>query len=88
MLGLKETIDRLATANGARLYGHVLKRDDDSVLSVALNLEVTGKRKRGRPKKIWKKQVEEETEKIGLKKDALRRDKWRDRVRAIAEGIV
>ena len=26
-------------------------RDDDSVLKVALNLEVSGKRKRGRPKK-------------------------------------
>ena len=47
-----------------------------------------GKRKRGRPRKTWKKQVEKETQKIGLKKeDALRRDKWRDGVRAIAEGI-
>ena len=36
MLGLKETIDRLATANGVRWYGHVLWRDDE---------------KRGRPKK-------------------------------------
>ena len=88
MLELKETIDRLATANEIRWYGHVLRRDDDSVLRVALNLEVSGKRKRGRPKKTWKKQVKEETEKIGLKKkDALRRDKWRDRVRAIAEGM-
>ena len=88
ILGLKETIDRLATANGVRWYGHALRRDDDSVLRVALDLEVSVKRKRGRPKKTWKKQVEEETEKIGLKKeDALRRDKWRDRVRAIAEGM-
>ena len=47
MLGLKETIDRLATANGVRWYGHVLRRDDDSVLRVALNLEVSGKRKQG-----------------------------------------
>ena len=36
MLGLKETINRLATANGVRWYGHVLRRDDDSVLRVAL----------------------------------------------------
>ena len=80
--------DRLARVNGVRLYGHVLRRDDDSVLRVALNLEVSGKRKRGRPRKTWKKQVEEETKKIGLKKeDALRRDKWRDGVRAIAEGM-
>ena len=67
-------------------YGHVLRRDDDSVFRVALNLEVSGKRKRRRPKKTWKKQVEEEEE-IGLKEDALNRDKWRDGVRAIAEGM-
>ena len=42
----------------------MLKKDDDSVLRVALNLEVSGKRKRGRPKKTWKTQVEEETEKM------------------------
>ena len=88
MLGLKKTRDRLATANGVRWYGHVLRRDDDSVLRVALNFEVSGTRKRGRQKNTWKKQVEEETEKIGLKKeDALRHDKWRDGVRAIAEGM-
>ena len=57
-------------------------------LRVALNLEVSGKRKRRRAKKTWKKQVEEETEKIGLKKeDVLNRVKWRDGVRAIAEGM-
>ena len=88
MLGLKETIDRLATANGVRWYGHVLRRNDDSVLRVDLDLEVSGKRKRGRLKKTWKNQLKEETERIGLKKeDALNRDKWRDGVRAIAEGI-
>ena len=45
MLGLKETIDRLATANGVIWYGHVLQSNHDSVLRVALNLEVSGKRK-------------------------------------------
>ena len=66
----------------------MLRRDDDSVLRVALNFEVSGKRKRGRPKKTWKKQVEEETDMIGLKKEnAPRRDKWRDGVRAIAEEM-
>ena len=45
MLGF--TIDRLATANGVRRCGHVLRKDDDNVLRVALDLEVSGKRKRG-----------------------------------------
>ena len=65
----------------------MLRRDDNNVLRVALNLKVSGKRKRGRLRKTWKKLVEEETEKIGLKENALRRDKWRDGVRAIAEGM-
>ena len=32
MLGLRETIDWLATANGVGWYEHVLMRDDNSVL--------------------------------------------------------
>ena len=84
MLGLKETIDRLETANEVRWNGHVQR----NVLRVALNLEVSGKKKRGPLNKTWKKQVEEEIEKIGLKKeDALNRAKWIDRVQAIAEGV-
>ena len=50
----------------------MLRRDDNSVLRVALNLEESCRRKRGQLKKTWKKQVEEE--------DALNRDKWRDEV--------
>ena len=76
MLGLRETIDQLATANRVIWYGHVLRKDDDSILRVALDLEVSGKRNRGRPKKAWKKQLQQETEKIGLKmEDALNRAK-------------
>ena len=45
MLGLKKTIDQLATVNAARWYRHVLRRDDDSVLRVALDLEVSGNKK-------------------------------------------
>ena len=62
MLVLKETIDLLATANELGWYKHVMRRDDDSVLRVALHLEVSDKKKRGRSKKTRKKQVEEETD--------------------------
>ena len=57
-LGLKETVVQMAKANGVRLYGHVLRRDDEHVLRKALEFEVKGKRKRGQPKKMWKTQVE------------------------------
>ena len=50
------------------------KNGDDSVLRAALDLEVSSKRKRGQPKKICNKQVEEETDEIGLRaKDILNR---------------
>ena len=47
MLGLRKTTDWLATVNEVKLYGHVLRRDDDSVLMVAVDLEVSGKTKQG-----------------------------------------
>ena len=50
MLGLKETLDRMAKANGVRWYRHVMRRDDDNILKKAMMMEVNGKRKRGRPK--------------------------------------
>ena len=66
----------------------MLRRDDNIVLKVTLDDEVSGNKKRGRPKKTWKKQVEKKKEKVGLKKEAaLNRDKWRDGVKAIAKGV-
>ena len=32
MLGLKETLDRMAKANGVRWYGYVIRRDDSLIL--------------------------------------------------------
>ena len=64
MLGWKETVDQLATANEVRWYEHLVRWDGGSFLRVALDLQVSDKRKRERPKKSWKKRVEEETEYI------------------------
>ena len=72
MLGLKETIDQLAMANSDFRYGHVLRREDGHVLRRALDFVIEGQRKKGRPKRTWKNQVEEESMKVGLRKeDAL-----------------
>ena len=43
MSGLKETLDKMAKANGVRWYGHVIGRDDDNILKKAMMLEVNGK---------------------------------------------
>ena len=88
MLGLKESVDQLAKANGVRWYGHVLRRDGDHALRKALEFNVNEPRKRGRLKKTWKRQVEEEIRKVGLRReDAPNRARWRDGVRAIATRV-
>ena len=66
MLGLKETLDQLSMANYVRWYGHVLMREDFHVLRKALDYEVEGQRKKGTPKRKCKRQVEEESMKVGL----------------------
>ena len=88
MLDLKKTIDQLAMANSVHWYGHVLRREDGHVLRRALHFEVEGQRKKGKPKRTWKKQVEEESMKVGLRrKDAIYRSKWSFVVHNLAAGL-
>ena len=73
MLGLNETIDQLAMANSVRWYGHVLRREDG---------------KKGRLRRTWKKQVEEESVKVCLRReDTLYRSKWSVGVNRIVAGL-
>ena len=89
MLGIEVSVEQLAKANGVRWYGHVLRRDGDHALRRALEFQVNGARKRGRPKMTWKRQVEEETQKVGLRKeDASNRVRWREGVRAVADFFI
>ena len=77
-MGLKETVVQMAKANGVRWYGHVLRGDGGHVLRKVLEFEVKGKRKRGRPKKMWMTQVEKESKSVGLEmKDAINQARWR-----------
>ena len=79
MLGIKESLERMAKASSIRRYDHVLRKADENVLVKALKFEVSGSR--GRPKQTWKKQVENEMKKNGLgKEDACDRTKWRGMV--------
>jgi len=47
MLGLNDTLDKMAIASGVRWFGHVLIRDEIDVLREALQFEVDGRRGRG-----------------------------------------
>ena len=54
----------------------------------ALDFEVEGQRSKGRLKRTWKRQVEEESVKVGLRsEDALCRSKWSVGINQIAAGL-
>ena len=65
MFDLNEATDELAKSNSVRSYGHVLRKDKNNLLRRALDFEVKGSRKRGRPKKIWLTAVVEQSRKVG-----------------------
>ena len=81
LLGLKHTLDGLPRASGVRWYGHVLRKDSGDVLRKAVDFEVVGRRGLGQLNMTLKRQVEEHTNQIGLKReDAIDRAKWRNGV--------
>ena len=47
-----------------RWFSHVKRRDENSILRRAMELEVEGRRPVGRPKKAWSKVVEEDMRKL------------------------
>ena len=72
MLGLTETLNKMAKANGVRWYGYVIRRDDDNILKKAMMTEVNWKRKRGRLKLTWRRQVEKSVKNVRLKIEEAR----------------
>ena len=88
MLDLNDTVDQLAIAISLCWYVHVLRRVDGHMMRRALYFEVEGQRKKGRPKRTWKKEVEEESVKVGLRwEDILCRSKWSVGINQIAAGL-
>ena len=54
------------------------RRNGEEALGAVLNVEVAGHRGRGRPRKSWLKNVEEDMKKLNLSMaDVHDRDRWR-----------
>ena len=66
MLDLNETIDQLAKTNIIRWYGHVLRKDKNNFLRMALDVKIKVTRKGGRLRKTSPKAVIEQSIKVGL----------------------
>ena len=68
-------------------YGHVLRREDGHVLKMALDFWDEVQRMKGRLRRTWRKQVEEESVRVSLRReDALCQSRWSVGVNQIAAG--
>ena len=71
-LGMKMREGRL------RWYGHVMRRDQEYVERKMMEMELPGKRRRGRPKKRFLDVVKEDMKEVGVKEmDIEDRKMWR-----------
>ena len=87
MLCLNEIIDKLALANSVRWFGYVLRREDVHILR-AFDFVVEGQRRKGMSKRTWTKQVEDESVKVGLRREnSLCGSKWSVGLNVFAAGL-
>ena len=83
-----EAMGRLAVASSMPWYGQMLRREDGHVLTRELEFEVGDERRKGRLKRKWKKQVEEESMKVDLRREgAFYYSKWNVGVHQIATRL-
>lgn len=79
--GVAPITDKMREAR-LRWYGHVLRAADETIAKIGLNVEVDGKRPKGRPKQRWLDTLHNDLKIAGLHPDhATNRAKWRDRSR-------
>ena len=85
-LGLQQSIVEVVRRSCLRWCGHVLRKEESCGVKRAWNLEVAGKRGRGRPRLTWRSMVERECRRVGLKSsDHEDKARWRRGVAAWKE---
>ena len=84
--GTTKVVEMSKKAQERRLqwYGHVMRREETHVVRRVFDMEVPGRRGRGRPKRRWMDGIKEDLRVKGLSKDdAYDRTRWRKTVRNV-----
>ena len=65
-VGVTVKMEDLIIERHLRWYGHVIQRSINSQMHEVMELEVTGKRKKSRPRKLWEKCIKKDLEQFCL----------------------
>ena len=52
-----------------RWYGHVMREDINSQIREVMEVQIAGKRKKGRPRKSWEECIKKDLERYDLKRE-------------------
>ena len=81
-VGVVVKIGDMIVQSCLRWYGHIMRGDINSLIHEVMEVEITGKRKKGRPRKSWEGCVKKDLERYGLRReDAYNRKKRGERIR-------
>ena len=76
-------IENMIIQSRMRWCGHVMRGDVNFQICEIMKVEITGKRKKARPVKLWEEWVKKDLERYDLtKEDPYDRKIWREVVRA------
>ena len=68
-MGVVVKIEDMTIQRRLRWYDHVMYGDINSQIREATEVELTGKRKKGRPRKSWEECVKKDLERYGLRRE-------------------
>ena len=69
VLGVVVKIEDMIIQSHLRWYGHIIHRDINSQIHEVMKIEITGKRKKGRPRKSWEECVKRDLKRYGLRRE-------------------
>ena len=76
------TVWRENTSDKTEWYGHVRRKDDGYIVKMMLRVELPGKRKRGRPKRMFMDVVKEDMAEVEVREEDIEdRINWRWKIR-------
>ena len=78
-VGVVVKIESMITQSRLRWYVHAIRRDMHFQIREAMELEKTGERKKGRPRKSWEECVNKDLERYGLRREGAHcQENWRE----------